>query len=220
MDRQAILKNLESLSKLHKLLILAALVFIGVGSYVFFSFLPKMERISSLREEISTLDTEIAANRRLAAKLPQLEQEMMAHKYELAIAKMLLPEDAQERERLLAAIERLGLEVGVEFLLFQPGDEVKHDFYASRAVQLLMRGEFHNLMTFFDRMARLDRLVSLDRLSLQPTAAAGTGSAGTGPVILNAQSTIQVYRALSEQEIKAAEEAKKQQTREQGRRQR
>lgn len=213
MDSRAFLKNLEGLSKLHKLLLLAAFVLIGVGSYAFFGFLPKMERVSSLREEISTLEASIAANRRLAARLPQIEQEMAVREYELAMAKMLLPEDAQERERLLAAIERLGMDVGVEFLLFQPGNEVKQDFYASREVQLRMRGEFHNLMTFFDRMARLDRLVSLDRLRLQPTA-----TAGAGPVILNAESAIQVYRALSEQEIKAAEEAKKQQTQQQGRR--
>jgi len=204
MDSRAFLKNLEGLSKPRKLLLLAALVLFGVGSYAFFGFLPKMERVSSLREEINTLETSIAANRRLAERLPQLEQEMAAREYELAMAKMLLPEDPQERERLLAAIERLGMEVGVEFLLFQPGDEVKQDFYASREVQLRMRGEFHNLMIFFDRMARLDRLVSLDRLHLQPTVAAGAG-----PVVLNAESTIQVYRALSEQEIKAAKEAAK-----------
>ncbi|HDQ40342.1 MAG TPA: hypothetical protein ENN39_04850 [Desulfonatronum sp.] len=212
MDRQSVIKRLESLSKTHKLLLLIALVLVVAGSYVFFSLLPNLERISSLREEISVLEASIAANRRLAARLPQLEQEMAVREYELALAKMLLPEDAQERERLLAAIERLGMDVGVEFLLFQPGNEVKHDFYASREVQLRMRGEFHNMLTFFDRMARLDRLVSLDRLRLQPTAAAGAG-----PVILNAESAIQVYRALSEQEIKAAQEAEKQQP-QQGRR--
>jgi type IV pilus assembly protein PilO len=212
MDRQVLVQRLESLSKAHKLLLLIALVVVAGGAYAFFSFLPNLERISFLREEISALETSIATNRRLAARLPELEQEMAVREYELALAKMLLPEDAQERERLLAAIERLGLDVGVEFLLFQPGNEVKHDFYASREVQLRMRGEFHNLITFFDRMARLDRLVSLDRLRLQPTAAAGAG-----PVILNAESAIQVYRALSEQEIKAAEEAKKQQP-QQGRR--
>lgn len=212
MDSQDLVKRLESLSKLHKLLILIAVVLVSVGSYVFFSLMPGVERISWLREEISTLETSIATNRRLAARMPEIEQEMAVRSYELALAKMLLPEDAEERERLLAAIERLGMDVGVEFLLFQPGNEVKQDFYASREVQLRMRGEFHNLMTFFDRMARLDRLVRLDRLRLQPSA-----TPATGPVILTAESAIQVYRALTEQEIKAAEEASKQQP-QQGRR--
>lgn len=206
MDRQMLVQRLEGLSKLHKILLLAALVVLVLGGYAFFSFLPNLEKRSTLAEEIGTLETSIATNRRIAAKLPEIEQEMAVREYELALAKMLLPEDAQERERLLAAIERLGLDVGVEFLLFQPGNEVKHDFYASREVQLRMRGEFHNLITFFDRMSRLDRLVSLDQLRLQPTA-----TAGAGPVFLNAESSIQVYRALNEQEIKAAEEAKKQQ---------
>lgn len=204
MDRQAFVQRLESLSKIHKIFLLAALVLIGCGSYGFFSLLPNLERIQSLREEISTLESSIMTNRRLASRLPEIEQQTAVREYELAVAKRLLPEDAEGRERLLAAIERLGMDVGVEFLLFQPGGEVAHDFYASREVQLRMRGEFHNLMTFFDRMARLDRLVSLDRLNLQPTIAAEAGS-----VILNAESAIQVYRALSEQEIKAAQEAEK-----------
>lgn len=206
MDKQLLIKRLESLSKAHKIFLLAALVLVVAGSYVFFVFLPNFDRMTTLTEEISTLETSIVTNRRVAAKLVEIEQEMAVREHELALAKMLLPEDAQERERLLAAIERLGLDVGVEFLLFHPGDEVRHDFYASREVQLRMRGEFHNVLTFFDRMARLDRLVSLERLRLQPTT-----TAGPGPVILNAESTIQVYRALSAQEIKAAEEQKKQQ---------
>lgn len=206
MDNRNFAQRLEGLSKLHKLAILIFLIAVSVGSYAFFSFLPKLERQTFLREDIQNLEASIAANRRLAARLPELEEEMAAREYELTLAKMLLPEDAQERERLLASIERLGMDVGVEFLLFQPGAEVQHDFYASREVQLRMSGEFHNLITFFDRMARLDRLVSLDRLRLQPTA-----SAGPGPVILNAESTIQVYRALSEQEIKAAQEQQSQQ---------
>ncbi len=206
MDSRALVKQLENLSKLHKLAILIGLVVVALGSYAFFSLMPNLERMAFLRDDIQNLETSIAANRRLAARLPELEEEMEAREYELLLAKMLLPEDAQERERLLAAIERLGMDVGVEFMLFQPGSEVQHDFYASREVQLRMRGEFHNLITFFDRMARLDRLVSLDRLRLQPTA-----TAGTGPVILNAESTIQVYRALTEQEIKAAQEQQSQQ---------
>ncbi|WP_045220637.1 type 4a pilus biogenesis protein PilO [Desulfonatronum thioautotrophicum] len=206
MDNQTIGQRLESLSKLHKLAILALLVIVALGSYAFFSFMPKLERKAFLQEDIQNLETSIATNRRLAARLPELEEEMAAREYELLLAKMLLPEDAQERERLLAAIERLGMNIGVEFLLFQPGAEVMHDFFASREVQLRMRGEFHNLITFFDRMARLDRLVRLDSLRLQPTA-----TAGTGPVTLTAESTIQVYRALSEQEIQAAQEQQTQQ---------
>ncbi|TVQ97463.1 MAG: hypothetical protein EA399_13440 [Desulfovibrionales bacterium] len=206
MDNQTIGQRLESLSKLHKLAILVLLVIVALGSYAFFSFMPKLERKAFLQEDIQNLETSIATNRRLAARLPELEEEMAAREYELLLAKMLLPEDAQERERLLAAIERLGMNIGVEFLLFQPGAEVMHDFFASREVQLRMRGEFHNLITFFDRMARLDRLVRLDSLRLQPTA-----TAGTGPVTLTAESTIQVYRALSEQEIQAAQEQQVQQ---------
>lgn len=205
MDNLTVSQRLERLSKLHKLAILIVLVGLALGSYAFLSFMPKLERKAFLEEDITNLETTIATNRRLAARLPELEEEMAAREYELLLAKMLLPEDAQERERLLAAIERLGMDVGVEFLLFNPGGEVTHDFYASREVQLRMRGEFHKLITFFDRMARLDRLVSLDRLRLQPTA-----TAGTGPVILNAESTIQVYRALSEQEIAAAAERQSQ----------
>jgi type IV pilus assembly protein PilO len=211
MDKHAAIQRLESLSKLHKLAILLLLILISAGSYAFFSLMPNLERMATLREDIENLETTIAANRRLAARLPEVEAEIAEREYDLLLAKMLLPEDVQERERLLAGIERLGMDVGVEFLLFQPGGEVQHDFYASREVQLRMRGEFHNLMTFFDRMARLDRLVSLDRLRLQP-------SRGSGQVILTAESTIQVYRALSQAEIEAAQEAEKNPQKKQSRR--
>jgi type IV pilus assembly protein PilO len=197
MDKQAVINKLERLTLVQKILIvLLTLVFIGGGSWYFF-FSPKFEKLGKLRENIASLEQTIAKYKVLAAKLPHLEEELAKRKKELVLARMLLPEDVQALERLLASFEKLGNEKEVEFLLFQPGPEEKHDFYATRRVQLRLQGAFHNLVQYFDSLVRLDRLVSLENLRLTPVKK----KVAPGESFLMADSSILVYRALTPEEL-------------------
>jgi type IV pilus assembly protein PilO len=116
----------------------------------------------------------------------------------------LLPKDTQALERLLASFEMLAQEMGVGFMSFTPGRETVGELYASRNVSLRLRGSFHNLMRFFDKLSRLDRLVQLQSLRLQP---AGEQSGRQG-ALLGADSTLVVFRALTPEE-RTAQQAKK-----------
>jgi type IV pilus assembly protein PilO len=66
-------------------------------------------------------------------------------------------------------------------------------------VDLRIRGGFHNLMRFFDKLSRLDRLVQLQSLRLQPTPANSKGLESE----LIADSSLVVFRALTSAEIEA-----------------
>lgn len=204
MSREALVKSLERLSLLQKILILVATLIILVGAFWWFLFKPKWERVAPLEKEISTITTQISSYRKELEDLPRLEQEYESQKVKLTYANTLLPENVEEIEELLAEIERLGRDVGIEFLLFAPGSETVLEHYATRTVTLKLSGPFHNLMTFFSRMSRFDRLVSLNNLTLRPS-----GQVQAGGVVLSADASILVYRALSSEEIAKREAAKK-----------
>lgn len=202
MSREALVKSLERLSLLQKVLILLGAVALITLAYWWFVFKDSWERIEPLEKEISTLESQIRKFRKESEDLPRLEKEYERQRIQLTYATTLLPENVEEIEQLLADIERLGRDVGIEFLLFSPGGETVGQHYATRKVTLKLSGPFHNLMTFFNRMSRFDRLVSLDNLNLKPR-----GGDQEGEVVLAADSVILVYRALSEEEIARSEQA-------------
>jgi type IV pilus assembly protein PilO len=54
----------------------------------------------------------------------------------------------------------------LRFLTFKPRREVEKDFYAEVPVELKIRGKFHNLVSFFDRISRLPRIVTISNLNI------------------------------------------------------
>jgi type IV pilus assembly protein PilO len=66
----------------------------------------------------------------------------------------------------LTSVSKSGQEVGLEFLLFEPKAESKREFYAEIPVAMSIRGDYHNLATFFDKVARLSRIVNINNITI------------------------------------------------------
>ncbi len=78
----------------------------------------------------------------------------------LAEALEKLP-DKEEIPSLLQKVSDLGKDAGLEFLLFKPGAPVPKDFYAEVPLEMQVLGRYHDLATFFDKVGRLDRIVTI-----------------------------------------------------------
>ena len=198
MDKKNVSRWFAECSVLQKTLMVVGFGLLLYGSYWYFIFDDKLIEISRVEKNIEKLDKEIANYRIQVAKLPQLEQNLDIKRKELYYAKTLLPEDVQALENLLASFEKLGRDENVRFILFQPGAEQVQEFYATRSVQLQLSGTFHRLVTYFDRLARLDRLVTIQDIKFNPVS-----DFSPTEKYLNTTVMLQVYRALTDAEIEA-----------------
>jgi len=205
MDKTSVSKKFAELSSVKLLLILLGLGAAIYGAYWYFILDDKLIQITKAQQSIEQLDKDIALYRAQVAKLPELERNLAAREKELYYAKTLLPEDSRALEMLLSSFEKLGRDENVEFILFQPGAEQIQEFYATRTVQLQISGTFHRLVTYFDRLTRLDRLVTIQNVTFSPVS-----DFSPTEKYLNTSLVLQVYRALTDAEI-AAREAQKQQ---------
>lgn len=203
MDKTTVFKKFSLLSSLHKFLLFLFISASLLGSYWYFVLDGHLVEMNKATVSIDALDKDIAAFRIQVAKLPELEKQLELKRRELYYAKTLLPEDNRALEMLLASFERLGRDENVEFILFQPGAEQQHDFYATRIIQLQISGTYHRLMTYFDRLSRLDRLVTIQNVTFSPVS-----DFSPTEKYLNVNLVLQVYRALTEAEIKAREAQK------------
>ena len=76
-----------------------------------------------------------------------------------------LPSKA-EMAALLTDINQAGLGRGLQFELFKPGNVVVRDYYAEQAIDIKVSGSYHDIGAFAADMANLQRIVTLNNMSL------------------------------------------------------
>jgi type IV pilus assembly protein PilO len=161
------LERLEKLLLWQRVAILAGLIVLMVGAAVWFLFLPQYEEISQLDEKLQGLEKKLETAKVNAAELGKFQAKMQEAEAQFKIAMRALPEN-QEIPSLLTSISKSGQEVGLEFLLFEPKPETRREFYAEIPVAMSLRGDYHNLAVFFDKVARLSRIVNINNISVTP----------------------------------------------------
>jgi type IV pilus assembly protein PilO len=157
--------KIGKLPRLYKILLGLGLFLLLVGPFVYFSFLPKIRNINVLKTEHSTLETRLASAKVKANQLKDYQDKLKDAEMEFKIVTKKLPEK-QEIPALLSSISQSGRDAGLEFLLFQPEAEQNKDFYAEIPVSIKITGNYHNVALFFDKVARLSRIVNIDDIKM------------------------------------------------------
>jgi type IV pilus assembly protein PilO len=161
----ALLEKIEKLVLWQRMAIVAGLLVLLGGAATWFLFLPKYEEISSLEQKLQGLEKKLATAKINAAELGKFQAKMQEAEAQFKIAMSALPEK-QEIPSLLTSISKSGQEVGLEFLLFEPKAETQREFYAEIPVAMNIRGDYHNLAIFFDKVARLSRIVNINNITI------------------------------------------------------
>lgn len=160
--------RVEKLLKLplyQRILILAGLVAVIVGLFVYLLYLPKQEELRNLQKKSATLETRLQEDRRIANNLPKFKAEFEKMSEQLDAALTQLP-NQKEIPSLLSSIASLANDEGLEVLRFKPGNEVPRGFYADVPVELKLVGSFHQVASFFYEVGQLPRIVNIGNLKL------------------------------------------------------
>ena len=119
--------------------------------------------------QIVELQGKISRGLAAKAKLPQFREEVALLEVQLEKLLKILPprrdvQDVLRRFRALAEQE--------DFVLteFRPGQENQKDFYNEWPITVRLRGTYHNLARFFDRMSRFSRIFNVDNLQISQSA--------------------------------------------------
>jgi len=157
--------KIEGLSKVQRILIFAGVFLAIVAIFVFVLYKPKLEQISNLNRQLKTLEQKLVVAKKNAADLEKFQKMMQEAEVQFKTAMRALPEK-EEIPSLLTSISRSGQDVGLEFLLFEPKPEVRKEFYAEIPVAMQVKGGYHDLAIFFDKVARLSRIVNIKNISM------------------------------------------------------
>ncbi len=188
----------------------AGLLAVIAGGYFYWFYLPRKEELTQVQAKLAAAEAKLAESRRTARELPRFKEEVLRLNQELIVALAQLPEE-KDIPDLLASVSRVGQDSGLEVLLFRPGAERAEGLYASIPVQMRATGSFHQLLTFFDRVSRLPRIVTIGDVAL------GEATEAAGRLILNSTFNATTYRFLPDAGTSAQKDRGKGQEKKSGR---
>lgn len=160
------INRILELPRLQKMGILAGLIIALLALDYFLLYSPRSDQISRLVEDFESARIARDKAKKLVADKPRLLKELQKSDGMLKEAVAQLP-DRKEIPDLLSTISDKVREAGLEILIFRPKAEILQDFYAEIPVDIVVRGGFHNVVTFFDEVGRLDRLVNIQNIEIK-----------------------------------------------------
>jgi type IV pilus assembly protein PilO len=194
------LKDITSAPAPVRALILVLLfVAIIVGGW-FLVWSDAMNGLEAARREEQSLRDTFTVKKGQAFHYEAYKRRLSEIEQSLASLLRQLP-DRSQMDALLTDINQVGVGRGLEFDLFRPGAETLSDFYATLPVSIKVMGNYHDIGSFVNDLAKLPRIVTLHDVVLNPGKDKDSG--------LTMDARIQTYRYLDEKEL--AEVRKKKQ---------
>lgn len=156
----------------YKYLILAGIVAALGGAFWYFIYDPKTIEIAALNTQLEDLQKKLFEAEASAAQYDEFKEELRQVELQLKEALKKLPE-GKDIPNLLDQINNSVIGAGLTILSFQPSGETPKEFYSEVPVQLSLSGGYHNFATFADVISKMERIVTLRNINLNP---AGDGT--------------------------------------------
>jgi len=167
MEESPFLEKIEKMPMAYRVLILVGTIILLGGLFVWLVVLPKTGEIAKTKKEIVTLNQRLNQARIRVRNLKKFEAEQAAVNAQFREALKLLPNES-EIPSLLRSITQLGTDSHLDFLLFSPKKEKAKDFYIEIPVAIKVRGTYHDVTLFFDKVGQMERIVNILDVSMKP----------------------------------------------------
>ena len=151
-------------NKIKAVVAVAALI-LPVVLFYFLSYAPNVKKMEGLNSKKQGLQAEIAKAKKAASELDEIKAAIAETEQLFKETANLLPK-SKEIPALLRNISDLGKNSGLDFLSFRPGAEMPKDFYAEIPVDIMISGPYHNVGHFLDQVSKLERIVTVDNISM------------------------------------------------------
>ncbi len=159
-------ESINSKSFQARILILLVIIAVLAGAFYYFLLEPKRSEIKSLQTTLQKREKLRNEYENIARELPKFEAENKRLQNEFKQAAKKLPvkkEIATLIDSIYSAVNASGLKP----IAFTPKKEVQKEVYIEIPISLNVRGSYFELANFFDRIAKLPRIVNIRNMSLK-----------------------------------------------------
>ena len=181
--------------------LIGVVLVVGLLDYTYI-LSPKLDELAQTQQSIENDQATLEQKRMKVNARAEEEKRIRDLQADVKRAEARLPE-GREIADLLSNIAASARAAGLDLTLFRQKPEAYSEFYADVPVQMEMRGTYHELAAFMDRVKRLDRIVNVSDIQLRQPRVEGD------VVLLTASCTATTFRFLDEQERKVRAEQQK-----------
>lgn len=186
-----------------KVAALALLLALIVGGHYWFVYRGQAEDVKKQVKVLAKLEEELQEKQEIAGNLSMFKKKVEFLQQKLEEKKKNLPDDAN-MDQLLKALNELSEKSDIRIVKFTPKPEVKKNFYAEIPVLMEIQGNYHEITTFFDKVAKEDRIINITNIVMEKP------KEKSGKIVLAASCTAKTFRALPKQQQTAKAGAKQQ----------
>lgn len=173
MEKKSLIEKIEQIKMPIRIVILASTLIVLAGIFIWLVYMPKTEEITTVEDSIGILDGKLSRAKIQRKKLPKVRAEKK--KVDLAFAEALkwLPND-KEIPELLTKISELDEDANLNItnLNFKPVR--KKGFYAEVPISLKIKGSYHDVAVFFEKVGKMDRIMNIQNVNMKPVKARST----------------------------------------------
>lgn len=155
-------------------ILIAAAVLVGVVLFYYFDF-PLYQQVPLLEKQVKTLHEENQRNEAFEQQRVEYLNQISQMETQLATLRSMVP-DEPDTDGFVNLVHNDGLATGVHIRTFVASAVVTKPFYYEMPFALRLDGTYYDLVNFFARLARAERIISVSGLTLGPPAGGGKGT--------------------------------------------
>jgi len=112
------------------------------------------------------LDNKVRENAELEAyrpKLAEIERQLASLKQQLEIERRIVP-DEKEVDGFMRMLDAEAMKAGIELRRYTAKPAAAKEFYTEVPFEMELDGPYYSMLSFFDRVAKLERIVNVSSL--------------------------------------------------------
>jgi type IV pilus assembly protein PilO len=159
-------KSFHDLSSRAQLIVFVLLSALTIGGAWQMLLSPMATELETRRSYQQLVESNLASARAVAAALPQAEREVRELELALHQTTAVIP-DEKDPQDVLRHLHELASMSMLNLASFSPKPIVSKAQYSEWPIEIGFEGNFHDLGTFFGRIATMSRLMSVTDLKIQ-----------------------------------------------------
>ncbi len=137
------------------------------GFFYYFHYSPTEDEIDGIQRQVDEVEQKIRVAERQEGKLKQLKEEIANYEATLEELKLVLPEE-NEVSQIIKKIQSLISSSRLKIGKFAANAKSTKKIYIEVPYSISIKGTYHNLGVFFDQLSRLQKIFTVNNLSIRP----------------------------------------------------
>jgi Tfp pilus assembly protein PilO len=160
------INDIGSWTRRVKIVMAAFLCIFIVGLGYKFVIEPMIESLDTVKAREPQLKQTFLEKKELAINLEEYKKQKVEAQETFNLLKEVLPNESEIPD-LLRDMTQVGLSQGLQFERFRPGQNIEHDFYAEKNVDIVANGTYYQIASFVSEIAALPRIINFANFTIR-----------------------------------------------------